>query len=81
MDFTQSPDSQNVTTTDTARGFEPQKAIGKGFCFDCDKPAQIEYDQWWFGNYEPPKTCQECSGHDVEFMGRVAKRIWDKLEE
>ena len=47
---------------------EPQKTLGEGFCFDCDKPVAIEYDLWWFGDYEPPKTCQECSGHDVEFI-------------
>ena len=81
MDFTQSPDSRNVTTSDTSMSFMPQKAIGEGFCFDCDRPVAIDYDLWWFGNYEPPKICQECGGHDVEFMGRVAKRIWDKLGE
>lgn len=59
--------------------FEPQKTIGKGFCFDCDRPVAIEYDQWWIGDYVPPKICQECNGHDVEFVGRVAERLWERI--
>lgn len=27
-----------------------------------------------------PKTCLECGGHDVEWMGRVAQHLWEQLE-
>lgn len=58
---------------------QPAKAIGHGFCFDCDHPVEIEYDTWWTGDYRA-KTCQECGSHDVEFMGRVAKRLWERTQ-
>lgn len=73
-------DYEYTSDTTTSVSFEPQKAIGEGFCFDCDKPVAIEYDQWSFEGYGPAKVCQECGGHDVEFMGRVAKRLWECIE-
>lgn len=66
----------DCTTTADASSL-PVKAIGRGFCFNCDHPVEIEYDQWWIGDYTPPKTCLECGGHDVDFMGRVAERLWE----
>lgn len=56
----------------------PAQAMRRGFCFDCDHLVEMEYDQWWFGaDYRLRGTCLECGGHDVEFMGRVARRLWE----
>lgn len=67
----------DATSTTTSL---PVKAKGRGYCFDCDHPVEMEHDQWWSEFYEPPKTCQECGGHDVEFMGRVAERLWERTQ-
>lgn len=75
------PSGDTLTWTDDS-GNLPTKVVGRGYCFHCDRPVKMEYDRQWIGdgNYQPPKTCLECGGHDVEFMGRAAKRLWECIE-
>lgn len=55
------------------------KVRAPGYCFDCDEAVPVEYYEVWAGT-QPPRTCLHCGGHDVEFLGRVAGRLLERIE-
>jgi hypothetical protein len=73
-------DDSGPGTTNISSAWWNEVAVTRGYCFQCDKPVDIEYHQWWVGEAEPPKRCTECGSADVEFMNRVAERLWEKLQ-
>jgi len=68
-------------STDSA-SWDPSayKAVARGYCFRCDRSVDVEYYPAWCG-LEPPKKCLRCGSSDVEFLGRVAERLLERIEE
>jgi hypothetical protein len=48
----------------------PRKKTAPGYCVDCKREVLVEYTSFWMGapGDEPPNTCLECGGHDVELL-------------
>lgn len=38
--------SVDIYSEDSNSSALPARQTGLGFCFDCDKPVDVEYDQW-----------------------------------
>jgi len=70
-------DSWDFNTDSASWDPSAWKAVARGYCFHCDQPVDIEYHQMWAGA-EPPRRCLRCG---VEFLGRVAMRLLERIEE
>ncbi|MBC8446270.1 MAG: hypothetical protein H8D78_00835 [Chloroflexi bacterium] len=58
------------------------RAVTRGYCFDCDDVVDMAYSPWWFVTTykDTPRTCLTCGGHDVGFLDRVSLRLLERIK-